>query len=108
MVFNLESFEKFEPMLASGGILFSDSSLVNKISWRDDLKGTYYIPASGLASDNDLTGMANVIMLAKMIAVTKIFEKEAFLDHMLGTIPPSKADLIDKNRRAYNLGYSYK
>lgn len=108
MVFNLESFEKFEPKLKSGGILFSDSSLVNKISWRDDLNGTYYIPASGLASDNDLTGMANVIMLAKMLSVTKIFEKESFLEHMLGSIPPSKAELIDKNRRAFNLGFSYK
>ena len=108
MVFNLESFEKFEPMLNAGGIIFSDSSLINKISWREDLKGTYYIPASKLASDNGLDGMANVIMLAKMLAVTKIFEKELFLEHMLGSIPASKADLIDKNRRAYNLGYSYK
>lgn len=108
MVFNVESFEKYEPVLSPGGIIFSDSSLINKISWREDLKGTYYVPASGLASDNDLTGMANVIMLAKMLSVTKLFEKESFLEHMLGSIPPSKADLIDKNRRAFNLGYSYK
>ncbi|MCL2517449.1 MAG: 2-oxoacid:acceptor oxidoreductase family protein [Oscillospiraceae bacterium] len=108
MVFNLESFEKYEPMLRAGGILFSDSSLVNKISWRDDLNGTYYIPASGLASDNGLTGMANVIMLAKMLAVTKIFGRDEFLDHMLESIPKSRAAMIDLNRRAFNIGYSYK
>jgi 2-oxoglutarate ferredoxin oxidoreductase subunit gamma len=108
LVFNLPSFEKFEPLLTEGGIIFSDSSLINKISWREDLKGTYYIPASKLASDNELTGMANVIMLAKMLAVTKIFDKDVFLDYMLNSIPPSRSALIDKNRRAFNIGYNYK
>lgn len=105
MIFNLPSFEKFEPSLKSGGILFSDSSLVNKISWRDDLGGTYYVPATSLASDNDLTGMANVIMLAKMLAVTKIFNRDEFLENMLKGI---RAELGDRNRRAFNLGFSYK
>ena len=108
MVLNLPSFEKFEPTLRAGGILFSDSSLVNKISWRDDLKGTYYIPASGLASDNNLTGMANIIMLAKMLAVTKIFNRDEFLDHMLESIPKSRTAMIELNRRAFNIGWSYK
>ena len=107
VVFNIQAFEKFEPALKPWGTLFSDSTMINKLSWRDDISA-YYVPASGIASDNDLTDFANVIMLGKIIAVTKLFDHDAFLDHMLSGIPASRAAMIDKNRRAFELGYGYK
>ncbi len=107
VVFNIQAFEKFEPTVKPWGVMFSDSTLVNKLSWRDDISA-YYVPASGMASDNDLTGFANVIMLGKLVAATKLFPHDEFLAHMIDSIPASKAALIDKNRRAFELGYGYK
>ncbi|MBQ3638551.1 MAG: 2-oxoacid:acceptor oxidoreductase family protein [Clostridia bacterium] len=103
---NLPSFDKFEPKVAPGGILFCDSTLVNKKSERDDIKAVY-VPATGLASDNGLTGFANVILLGVILKVTGIFEFKDFEDYLLSNIPASKTALIEKNKAALELGYAY-
>lgn len=106
-VFNAPSFEKFEPAVKTDGIIFSDSSLINRTSERGDISA-YYVPATQLAVDNGLDGFANVIMLAKIVYETKLFDPDAFLNNMIEHIPASKAALIDKNKRAYNIGISFK
>ncbi|NLE13430.1 MAG: 2-oxoacid:ferredoxin oxidoreductase subunit gamma [Clostridiales bacterium] len=103
IVFNLPSFEKFEQSVKPGGVIFSDSSLVDRKSTREDIT-VHYVPASGAASDNNLTGFANVIMLGKFIKETGLFDSEKFLNHLIDNIPPSRAALIDKNRSAYTIG----
>jgi len=105
--FNIQSFEKFEPTVIKGGLLFADSSLIDKKSERTDISA-YYIPATALASDNGLTGFANVIMLGYLVAVTKIFDADTFVEHMVAAIPASKAALIEKNKKAFELGYNFK
>jgi 2-oxoglutarate ferredoxin oxidoreductase subunit gamma len=107
VVFNVPSFTKFEKSVKPYGTIFADSTMVNKISDRDDIS-VYYVPASGIASKNELMGFANVVMLGKIIAVTKLFTYKEFLDHMLGSIPASRAAIIDKNKRAFDLGFSFK
>lgn len=107
VVFNVPSFVKFESSVRPYGTVFADSTLVNKISDRDDIS-VYYVPASGIATKNDLAGFANVVMLGKVVAATKLFTYGEFLDHMLAGIPASKSAMIDKNRRAFDLGYSFK
>ena len=61
-----------ENLPPEGGILFCDSTLVNKKSERDDIKAVY-VPATGLANDHDLMGFANVIMLGAIVKSTGIF-----------------------------------
>ena len=103
---NLPSFDKFEPKIAPGGTLFCDSTLVDKKSAREDITAVY-IPATGLASDNDLTGFANVIVLGAILKVTGIFDFADFEDYLLSNIPATKTALIEKNRKALELGYHY-
>lgn len=107
VVFNVPSFIKFESTVRPYGTIFADSTLVNKISDRDDIS-VYYVPASGIAVKNDLMGFANVVMLGKIVAVTKLFTYNDFLNHMLANIPASKSAMIDKNKRAFDLGFSFK
>lgn len=104
---NLPSFDKFEPAVVSGGTVISDSTLVPKSSERSDISA-YSIPATAMASDAGLTGMANVIILGYLLKLTGLFEYESFLSHMLAGIPASKAALIEKNKKALELGYNYK
>lgn len=103
---NLPSFYKFEPAIKASGILIADSSMIQEKSARADIK-TYYIPATKIADENGLGGLANVIILGYLLKITGIFDYEMFLDHMIKNIPPHKAALIDKNRSALNLGYNY-
>ena len=88
-------------------MLFVDSTLVSKKSVREDIK-VFYIPATELASQNDLKGGANVIMLGKFVAESGLFDKEEFIEHMVSSIPASKAQLIANNRKAFDIGYNYK
>ena len=103
---NLPSFEKFESKVVKGGKLIYDSSLIDKTSDRADIE-VYGIPATAMASDAGLTGMANVIVLGYLLKLTGLFEYDAFLEHMVGGIPATKAALIEKNKKALEMGYNY-
>ncbi len=103
---NLPSFDKFEPKVVPGGKLIYDSSLIDKTSVRSDIE-VYGIPATAMASDAGLTGMANVIVLGYLLKLTSLFEYDAFLEHMIGGIPATKAALIEKNKKALEMGYNF-
>ncbi len=105
--FNIQSFDKFEKTVVPGGMLFADSTLISKKSDRTDIK-TFYVPATELASKNDLQGGANVIMLGKFVAESKLFSPDEFIEHMVASIPPAKAQLIENNKRAFAIGYHYR
>ena len=103
---NLPSFDKFEPKIVAGGKLIFDSSLIDKTSDRSDIE-VYGIPATAMVSDAGLTGMANVIVLGYLLKITGLFEYDAFLEHMLSGIPATKTALIEKNKKALEMGYNY-
>ena len=103
---NLPSFEKFEPNVREGGTIIYDSSLIPAKTARTDITAAG-IPATAMASDEGLTGMANVIILGYLLKLTGLFEYEAFLAHMIEGIPPAKAALIEKNKKALELGWKY-
>lgn len=106
VVMNLPSFDKFEPTVAKGGILFCDSTLIEKTSARDDIK-VVAIPVTSIANDNNLSGFANVIMLGQILKVTGIFDYEEFMDYLISGIPESKSALIEKNKKALKIGFEY-
>lgn len=103
---NLPSFDKFEPKVKAGGIIFCDSTLIDKVSARTDIK-TVYIPATGLANDNGLVGGANVIILGKILKETGLFDYETFTQFLVSGIPASKSALIENNKKALALGYNF-
>lgn len=106
LAFNTPSFDKFESKVVKGGMLFTDSSLVNKTSERTDIT-SYSIPATALADENGLNGMANVIMLGYIVKKTGMFTKEFFKESLNSGIPASKAHLADVNRKALEIGFGY-
>ena len=101
---NLPSFDKFEPTVKAGGLMIVDSSLVAKKSEREDIK-VCYIPATAIASENGIEGMANVIVLGQILKLTGMFEYDTFLSYILKGIPETKAALIEKNKNAFELGF---
>jgi len=102
---NLPSFDKFEKNVKSGGTIVIDSTLVEKRSEREDIT-TIAVPATEMAIENKLEGFANVIILGKLIKSTGLFEYDAFLNYLVGSIPESKSALIEKNKKALSLGYN--
>ncbi|MBR7032021.1 MAG: 2-oxoacid:acceptor oxidoreductase family protein [Clostridia bacterium] len=106
VVMNLPSFDKFEPRVKAGGLLVCDATMIDKKTARSDIDALY-VPASEMASENGLTGFANVIILGAIIKKTGLFTLDEFLGLLVGSIPESKAALREKNEKALKLGYEF-
>jgi Pyruvate:ferredoxin oxidoreductase and related 2-oxoacid:ferredoxin oxidoreductases, gamma subunit len=103
---NIPSHDKFAPTIKAGGLLIADSSLISEKTTRTDIK-TAYIPATTIASENGIDGLANVIMLGQFLKNTDIFNYDTFLDDMIKDIPATRQAMIDKNKLALKLGFEY-
>ena len=101
---NLPSFEKFIGKVRPGGCAFIDSSLISKKCERTYINA-YYIPATRLADEAGLKGLANVIMLGKVIKETGIFDFDFFRSELLSSAPKSKPQLGELNAQALKIGY---
>lgn len=100
---NLPSFEKFEPTVKPGGIIIADSSLIETKSTRDDIS-VYYIPATALASDMGKQSLANMVILGKLLSVMNDFDETEIKTVLSKVIPPKKADMLEINMQAMQLG----
>lgn len=103
---NLPSLEKYYNETEKGGYVVYDSSLIEKEGLRDDVTTTA-IPATKLASDNGLDGLANMIILGKVIKVTNVLTLEQIENCLAQMVPAKKAELLQKNIKAIELGYNY-
>ncbi len=104
---NLPSLEKYENSAVPGGKIFVDSSLISKKVERSDVEA-FYIPATQLASDNNLTGLANMIMIGYMIKHTDVMPYENVASAMQKVVSAKKQNLFDLNMKAVEIGYNYK
>ena len=105
LAMNTPSFEKFIDTVLPGGKVFVDSSMVDVTTDRTDID-VFYVPATELASENGMNGMANIILLGMLIKETSIFNLEQIEAGLKKTIPPRKANLLDANLNAIKLGMS--
>ncbi|MBR2883356.1 MAG: 2-oxoacid:acceptor oxidoreductase family protein [Clostridia bacterium] len=104
---NLPSLDKYENETKAGGQIFVDSSLIDRKVERTDVE-TYYIPATKIASDEGLSGLANMIMIGHMIAKSGIIPEENIEKAMQKVVPPTKQNMFDLNMKAVKLGFDYK
>lgn len=103
---NLPSLDKYENETKQGGQIFVDSSLIDRKVERSDVE-TYYIPATKLASDEGLSGLANMIMIGHMIAKSGIIPEENIEKAMQKVVPAAKQNMFDLNMKAVKLGFEY-
>lgn len=104
---NTPSYDKYISEVNPGGKVFIDSSLIDKKCERDDVEA-YYIPATQLASENNLTGLANMIILGNVIAHTDIMPNENIEKAMQKVVSAKKQNLFDLNMKAVQIGHDYK
>ena len=106
LVMNTPSFDKFIGAVKPDGMAFIDSTLVEGKSDRTDIK-CFYVPATGMANENGLKGMANIILAGKILKETGLANEEAIEKAMKKVIPPKKANLAESNLKALRLGMEY-
>ncbi len=107
---NLPSLDKFIDEVEPGGTVLLDSSLIDKKVKRDDVT-VYYVPSSGLAEENGLQGLSNMILTGKLFHEVCASGGEysyctpEILDGAIQKcVPARKAAMLDLNRQAVKLG----
>ena len=103
---NAPSFDKYENDVPAGGAMYLDSSLIDRKSERTDASA-HYIPATALAGDNGLNGLANMIMLGNVIRHSGIMTMDSAKAAMEKLVPAKKQEMLALNIRALELGYNY-
>lgn len=103
IVMNQPSMDKFESAVVPGGVVIVDSTLVQHIP---DLVNVsvYAVPATELAEENNMKGLANVILVGKLFAETHFCEEETLFAAMEKCVPARKRHLLDANIAALKLG----
>ncbi|MDR2531356.1 MAG: 2-oxoacid:acceptor oxidoreductase family protein [Oscillospiraceae bacterium] len=106
---NGPSYEKFIGVVKSGGKAFIDSTLANTAA--SSVKAgagveVYEVPATKLAVDNDLIGMANIIMLGKLIKETN-FASPDIVEKAMKLVTEGKEHLYDLNMKALKIGKEF-
>jgi len=103
IVMNLPSFNKFEPRVASGGELLVNSSLIDRVSSRDDIQ-VYYIPANKEAVRCGNVKMANMVMLGAYLELTGIVSHSSIVNAFKKVFGSKAARLLAQNKTALDRG----
>ncbi len=105
VVMNLPSLDKFIDAVEPGGLILVDSSLIDAKVERTDVN-VRYIPATRLAEDNGLKGLANIILMGALYQEIPFCSEKNLDEGLQKCIPARKAAMLDLNRKAFALGQS--
>ncbi len=100
---NLPSLDRYEDAVATGGTIFVDSTLIERKVKREDV-AVYYIPATRLASENNMPTLANMIIMGKILKVMNDFGEESVNAALKKVISAKHADMLEVNLRALQIG----
>lgn len=106
IVMNGPSLDKFENWISEGGLIITDSILVDRHIDKKDVD-VFEIPATKMASDMGNSTYANIILLGKLIAKTGIIKKESFAEALKSILPAKKHYLIPEEIKALEMGMEY-
>jgi 2-oxoglutarate ferredoxin oxidoreductase subunit gamma len=104
VVLNKPSFDKYEPMVKTGGLLVVNSSIVSQESERTDIDAAY-IAANAIAEEFGSAKMLNVASLGALIARKPVLTIEQVDQSIVDHLPARKADMLDANRKVLKRGY---
>ena len=106
MVMNAPSLDKYENAVTAGGSIFLDSTLITREVERKDVE-VYRVPATQMANEMGMPGLANMILLGAVIAMTGCIDEAGIEDALKKVIPARKMNLLEANMNALEAGKNY-
>ncbi len=100
---NLPSLDKYEDSVVSGGVIFADSTLIERKVKRDDVT-VHYIPATALASEHGMPTLANMIMVGKVMKELGLYSEDSVMAALGKVVSAKRADMLEVNKNAIKLG----
>ena len=103
VVMNQPSYEKYIDAVVPGGKVFIDSTLIQANCARTDID-IYEVPSTQMAKQHDMTGLANIILIGKVLKETGFAAAESVEVAIRKCVSARKAHLVDVNMQAIQLG----
>jgi 2-oxoglutarate ferredoxin oxidoreductase subunit gamma len=101
---NRPSLDKFEPMLKPKGLLFINSSLIDRKAERSDVD-TIYVPANDIAIECGSPKAANMVVLGALVGKTDLVRMD-FVKSTIEDTFAGKDKIIQLNFKALERGYA--
>lgn len=103
---NLPSLDKYEPLVAEGGTLIINASLVNRSATRADIRSVS-IPANEIAEELGDKRLTNVVLVGALLACLPVLEIEN-VERSLGEhLPERHKKLLPLNLKALRAGVEF-
>ena len=105
IVLNQPSMDRYAPLVAPGGVLVVDASLIETRSGRSDIH-EFDVRAKDIAAELGQQRAANVVALGALVAATGVVQLasvEAVLEKKFAANP----EVLNVNRRALHLGAEF-
>ena len=106
MVMNLPSLDKYESTVAPGGTIFVDSTLIERKVQRTDVN-VVYIPATGLASENNMASLANMILMGAILKHLDQFDSDGINAALKKVVSARHQEMFNFNLKALEIGRDY-
>lgn len=106
VLFNEPAFQKYEPLVAKGGLLATNASLVARQSQRKDIR-SLYIPATAIADELGEPRLTNVVMLGAVLSYSSILPVEAIRRALEQHLPAHRKHLLELNNKALEMGAAH-
>jgi 2-oxoglutarate ferredoxin oxidoreductase subunit gamma len=106
LVFNLPSFDKYEPLVVPGGVLVVNQSLMNRDCRRTDIT-TIMLPANEIAESLGDKRLANMVMLGAMLGALPAISMEGLKQSLSDHLPERHKRLLPANFEALRLGAEF-
>jgi 2-oxoglutarate ferredoxin oxidoreductase subunit gamma len=106
LLFNSPSYDKFEPLVAPGGILAYNASLISRRGQRTDIT-QLAVPATDLANALGDVRMTNVILLSALLTVRPILTLHAIETALRNHLLASRPEQMERNRKAIESGANF-
>jgi 2-oxoglutarate ferredoxin oxidoreductase subunit gamma len=100
---NLPSLDKYEPLVAPGGVLVVNSSLVTRHPARRDIR-VVEVPANAMADELGSNRLANLVLTGALLAATGALPLEAVERALAAHLPERHRSLLEANYQALRRG----
>lgn len=100
---NQPSLDKYEPLVAPGGVLVVNTSLTTREVQRTDIR-TVLVPANTIAEALGNNKLANIVLMGALLAITQVLPLEAVEHALAAHLPERHRHLLEANREALRRG----
>jgi len=103
IVMNIPSMEKYEPLVQEGGVLVYNTSLIDRLAQRKDIRSVA-VPATDIAVELGNPRLANMGMLGVFLALTRVVSPSTVEQVLDEHLADRWRHLLEPNKEALRRG----